>query len=144
MPREAMRTWVEMNPSWTVHLWGNQHLLDCSWENDTHIHTFQTEKNTHYLTGIADIMRYEILYACGGFYVDADTVCVRPLEDWLFDSSFCASWENEKARPGLIANTYMYATPQNPLLLEVINTIKNIPHITADHVWKMTGPLTLT
>lgn len=143
-PLHTIRTWAEQNPSWTLHLWGNQHMAECDWTNQKHIDTFLAEKNMHYLSGIADIMRYEILYACGGFYVDADALCTRPLEDWLFDSSFCASWENEHARPGLIANTYMYSTPQNPLLLDIIHTIHNTSHITADNVWKMTGPAVLT
>lgn len=89
-------------------------------------------------------MRYEILYACGGFYVDADTICTRPLEDWLFDSSFCAPWENERVRPGLIANTYMYSSVNNPFLREVIKAIQSKRSVTTDDVWKITGPLMLT
>ena len=51
--------------------------------------------------GVADMMRWEILDQHGGFAVDADSICIRPLEDWLFEPRIFACWENEIARPGL-------------------------------------------
>ena len=33
--------------------------------------------------GVADVMRYEILFRHGGFYADCDSVSLRPLDDWM-------------------------------------------------------------
>lgn len=143
-PIENINSWIHQNPSWTVHLWGNKELAEHQWINYQHISTFLTKKSARYLSGISDIMRYEILHEYGGLYVDADTICLRPLEDWLFDSSFCASWESERVRPGLIASSYIYATPHNPIVLDVIRAIKRRRHITNEDTWKTTGPRLLT
>ena len=55
------------------------------------------------LNGVADIMRYEILFNEGGIALDADSLCLRPLEDWVLESAAFAAWEHEHIRPGLIA-----------------------------------------
>jgi mannosyltransferase OCH1-like enzyme len=82
---------------------------------------------TRELCGVADMMRWEILERYGGFAVDADSVCVRPLADWLFEPEIFACWENEIARPGLIANGYVYSHPGNRLIRQLVNDIHN-PH----------------
>lgn len=96
------------------------------------------------MCGVADIMRYEILFNYGGFAVDADSVCIRPLEDWLFDSQICASWENEVTRPGLVANGYLAAEPKSALMAELIMRLSEKTNVLNDLPWKVTGPLFLT
>jgi glycosyltransferase involved in cell wall biosynthesis len=95
-------------------------------------------------SAIADIMRYEILYNEGGFCVDADAVCTRPLEDWLFEAEACASWESETARPGLIAVGYMASVAKNEFFKSIIEEIYNDPDITDAPPWIKTGPKRLT
>ena len=36
----------------------------------------------------ADILRYELLYRFGGLYIDADIICLKPLNDLLLDNLF--------------------------------------------------------
>lgn len=151
-PRNCINTWVNMNPGWNVHLWENKQLTDISWHNDKHIDfLLEKIKNSHnerdiklMYSSISDMMRYEILHAVGGFYVDADAFCIRPLEDWLFDSDFCIPSENEDAKPGLLANCFMASIPQNSLLVEVIRNINNIENIIEADPWEMTGPKLIT
>ena len=38
------------------------------------------------LAGKADILRYELLYEHGGFFIDADSECINPLDDFLTDN----------------------------------------------------------
>jgi mannosyltransferase OCH1-like enzyme len=66
-------------------------------------------------------MRYEILHDHGGVYVDADSTCVRPLDDWLRDMRMFAIWESEQHRPGLIANGFIGSAPQHPALAAIIH-----------------------
>lgn len=119
-PRQMIDTWKQSNPTWNVVVWNNAALKKTKWINQKQINEMWKAGR---MCGVADIMRYEILFNHGGFTVDADSVCTRPLEDWLFDSQVCASMDNEISRPGLIANGYMAAEPRAALLAELIMKI---------------------
>ena len=58
-------------------------------------------------------MRYEILFNEGGIALDADSLCLRPLEDWLLEPAAFAAWEHEHIRQGLITVGAMRAEPGN-------------------------------
>ncbi|QHI95981.1 FkbM family methyltransferase [Aristophania vespae] len=156
MPNQSIASWVGMNPGWKVHLWLKEHLETLSWHNEDHLKTLLEKakiaeaandrdaiKNIY--TSISDIMRYEILFAVGGFYVDAKSYCVRSLEPWLFDGDFCVASDNETAMPGLLINDYLACTANHPILLETIN---NIHHVGVEEdescpVWIKTGSMML-
>ena len=93
------------------------------------------------LNGVADLMRWEILYNEGGFVVDADSVCRRPLEPWLFEGEAMASWENELVRPGLIAAGYVATVPENPFIGQIILDLQNTPRVDDRMAWQSVGPL---
>lgn len=152
-PHNCIESWKKMNPLWNLHFWGNQQLQQLQWHNRPHIdRLLEKEKQVRgtereqklCFAGIADMMRYEILYAIGGFFVDADSFCMRPLEDWLFDSSLCAPYENEIQRPGLVTNAFLASTPKNDIVLEMISAIHGLKDVTQDEPWLTTGPNMLT
>jgi mannosyltransferase OCH1-like enzyme len=140
-PDDLIQTWADKNPGWKVKVWGNEELHDVEWINSHHIKTYLEQKQYN---GVADMMRYEILYTHGGFAVDADSECVAPLEDWLFAGSICAPWENETARPGLIAMGYMASAPGQPFFKTIIDAIKDDPTIPDGPAWIKTGPVLFT
>ena len=139
-PDNYIQTWKDMNPDWTVKVWGNREYSEENWVNKARMETMWQRQ----LCGVADMMRYEILYNEGGFYVDADSQCLRPLEDWLFDSALCVSWENETVREGLIACGYIAAKAGDHRLLKVIEEIKADDDIENKPAWYGTGPRRLT
>lgn len=106
-PDNCIQTWADRNPGWTVKLWGNDDLANYGWYNARHMREMARRE----LNGVADLMRWEILYNEGGLVVDADSVCVRPLDDWLLEHEAFACWENELVRPGLIAAGYVASVP---------------------------------
>ncbi|AIR61174.1 glycosyltransferase [Cedecea neteri] len=136
-PRKMIDTWRKLNPAWRVVVWGNTELRKTRWINRTHINAMVSARRW---CGAADIMRYEILFNHGGFAVDADSVCTRPLEDWLFDSQVCASMENERVRPGLVANGYLAAEPQSALMAELVMGLAKKTTVLDDLPWIVTGP----
>ena len=75
-----------------------------------------------------------------GFVVDADSVCVRPLDDSLLDNEAFACWENETARPGLIAAGYFGCSAENPFVGQIVNDIHNEATVVNDMAWKTVGP----
>jgi mannosyltransferase OCH1-like enzyme len=139
-PDNCIETWRRHNPGWTVRVWGNSELAAYGWVNAPHMRAMATRE----LNGVADMMRWEILYNEGGFVVDADSICERPLEDWLFECGACACWENEIARPGLIAAGYVASVPENPFFGQLILDLQAKPQVTDRMAWQTVGPLFLT
>lgn len=139
-PDNCIATWRSHNPDWTVRVWGNDDLANYGWVNARHMREMQGRE----LNGVADLMRWEILYHEGGFVVDADSICLRPLEPWLFEGEACASWENELIRPGLIAAGYVASKPENPFFGQMILDLQNEPTVIDRMAWQSVGPLFLT
>lgn len=140
-PDNCITSWARMNPDWTLKLWGNDDLASHGWTNARHMRTMAERGQ---LCGVADLMRLEILYEEGGFAVDADSICCRPLEDWLFQGEAFACWENELARPGLIANGYMAAEAENPFIGQMILDLQAQEELEPGMAWQVVGPLFLT
>ncbi|HET7527139.1 MAG TPA: glycosyltransferase, partial [Burkholderiaceae bacterium] len=139
-PDNCIDTWRRHNPGWELRVWGNADLATYGWVNAPHMRAMSARE----LNGVADLMRWEILYNEGGFVVDADSVCQRPLEAWLFEGEACASWENELVRAGLIAAGYVGSVPQNPFFGQMILDLQNAATVVDRMAWQSVGPLFLT
>lgn len=139
-PDNCIDTWRTRNPGWEIRIWGNESLQQRGWINGRHM----SEMSDRELNGVADMMRWEIVYEHGGFVVDADSVCVRPLDDHLLDCEAFACWENEMTRPGLIAAGYFAAQPKNPFVAQIIGDIYNEPTVVDRMAWESVGPKRLT
>jgi len=139
-PDNCIRTWISQNPTWTVRIWGNEDLASYGWSNANHMRAMAARE----LNGVADMMRWEILYREGGFVVDADSVCVRPLDDWLLEAESFACWENEVIRPGLIAAGYVASIPKNPFYGQIVLDIKAAPTVVDQMAWQTVGPQRLS
>ena len=139
-PDNCIQSWIDYHPDWTIKLWGNDDLATRSWINAKHMRAM----SRHELNGVADMMRWEILYAEGGIVIDADSICIRKLDDDLLDCQAFACWENEIARPGLIAAGYFGSIPENPFIGQIIEDISKELDVTTDMAWKTVGPLRLT
>jgi mannosyltransferase OCH1-like enzyme len=139
-PDNCIDTWRTRNPSWEIMIWGNESLQERGWINGRHM----TEMAERELNGVADMMRWEIVYEHGGFVVDADSVCLRPLDDHLLDCEAFACWESEMMRPGLIAAGYFAAQPKNPFVAQIIGDIYNEPTVVDRMAWESVGPQRLT
>lgn len=139
-PDNCIDTWRRQNPDWPLRVWGNAELASYGWVNAAHMREMAQRE----LNGVADLMRWEILYHEGGFVVDADSLCLRPLPDWLLEAQAFACWENEIARPNLIAAGYVASVPENPFFGQIILDLKTEPTVTHDMAWKTVGPMRLT
>lgn len=139
-PDNCIATWIERNPTWDVRVWGNHDLATYGWWNSKHMRDMATRE----LNGVADLMRWEILYREGGFVVDADSACVRPLEDWMVEHEAFACWENEIARPQLIAAGYVASKPKNPFIGQIVNDLEARETVIDGPAWKTVGPSCLT
>jgi mannosyltransferase OCH1-like enzyme len=141
MPYKCMKTWTDKNPDYKVVLWGNHEIEGSNWKNSKQLHDMLAKKD---YAGAADVMRYEILYEHGGIYIDADTYCVKPLEDWLLDCESFASWEQELVRNNLIANTVMGSVPGSEAMKLCIDEVATKDCTEQKLAWMITGPMLVT
>ena len=139
-PHNCINTWRELNPDYEVKVWGNEDYKSYKWENKRHMEEMWKQE----LNGVADIMRYEILYNEGGITLDADSICLRPLEDWLLEPNEFACWENEFVRPGLVAAGYLGSVSRSPFFGQIIGNMSMESTICNDMAWKTVGPLRVT
>lgn len=143
-PDNCIQTWRDHHPGYEFRIWGNAELAagieGRDWVNRAHIEDMRQRE----LNGVADMMRWEILLAHGGIVFDADSVCLRPLDDHLLDCEAFACWESEIARPGLVAAGYFGCKAGNPLVARIIQDIAETPSVVAKMAWETVGPLRLT
>jgi mannosyltransferase OCH1-like enzyme len=133
-PNQWIQTWIDSHPSWDVKVWGNDDLKSYQWRCQNQIDMcIKAEK----WEGVADIMRYEILHDYGGIYIDADSVCLKPLDDLLPSAkSFFAVYEHEIYSPGLIANGYMGCVASHAIALQLMEAVQNMKHPLKKWSWK--------
>jgi mannosyltransferase OCH1-like enzyme len=139
-PDNCINTWREKNPDYEVIIWGNETLDNYKWINFKHM----LEMSKRELCGVADIMRYEILFNEGGITLDADSICLNPLEDWLLKPDAFAHWEQELVRPGLIGVAAMGSISENPFFRDCILRLYNKSLPINKRAWQLTGPQHIT
>ncbi|MBU2896276.1 glycosyltransferase family 32 protein [Vibrio hepatarius] len=139
-PHNCIQTWQDKNPDYEIKIWGNQELINYGWV----LSDWMQEMAKHHPSGIADLMRYEILYREGGITLDADSICLNPLEDWLLQTNEFAAWENEHTHSGTIANGTMGSTRNSPFFAQIIKYFMDKEVLIDDLPFKVTGPAALT
>jgi len=145
-PSRFMDTWAAKNPDFEYILWSESELikrgmifLECQKEID----------DMSEINGKADIIRWEILYKYGGIFLDADSICIEPLDDILFNKSIKAfsAYENEEIRQGLVATVAMGFPPKHPLCRAAIDWIltnDSSVERTGQRAWITVGPGMIT
>lgn len=121
-PQNMMDTWKTLHPEWERIEWDEKEI-------EKRGMTFECQQQIEHCiepNGRADIMRWEILYQYGGVFLDADSICLEPLEPEIFLSAPFSCFENEQNRPGLVACGAMGFPPRHPLLRDIIDHIKTL------------------
>jgi len=139
-PDNCIQTWVEKNPSFYVHVWGNQAFASKKWINAHHMREMFGKE----LNGVADMMRYEILNTVGGLTIDADSFCVRGLEDWMLEPNEIICWENEIVRPGLLGCNLMGSVKGSTFFKAAVDFIQQKETVIDGAAWQTVGPKAIT
>jgi mannosyltransferase OCH1-like enzyme len=142
-PIKLMDTWKEKHPEFEYIRWNEREFIERNMTFECQTKIDEIEE----YCGKADILRWEILYKYGGIFLDADSICIEAIDDELMNKKCFAGWENEQARPGLIAIGTMGFPPRHPLVREAIDWIlKNeVSQLkTGMMAWQTVGPSLLT
>lgn len=146
-PLKEIQTWKDMNPTWDHMFWTDQSIKE-HFPNG-----FYNQKQYDDMpewNGKCDIARYEILQKFGGFFIDADSIALRPLDDCLLENDSFSCYESEWLRGNLIAAGYLACTKNNKLMDYMVNklhsfSIENKKLWEGDlTAWKTVGPVFLT
>jgi GT2 family glycosyltransferase len=143
-PTNLLRTWKEKHPGFQYILWNEEEIAKRGLQLEC-IQQFHLMKE---LAGKADILRWEILYHYGGYFVDADSICIEPFDEFFENKTAFATYENENVRTGLVANGTMGFIPKHPLCRDIIDWIKGSSEATQliqeTRAWYSVGPALLT
>jgi hypothetical protein len=142
-PITLMNTWKEKHPEFEYIYWNEEEISKRNL-------TFKCQDkidDIEEINGKADIIRWEILYKYGGIFIDADSICVEAFDNEILLKKCFAGWEQEEARPGLIATGTMGFPKKHPLVKKAINWIQNneVSQSKANLMaWQSVGPGLLT
>lgn len=149
-PMDLINTVKEHNPDYEHILWTeekieqNKHLL-------RNYHKYKLARPPAYNV-MSDILRYDIVYHFGGFYMDTDFKFIKGIGDFFFkdNPTFLAFRENN-VRYGdkFFQNALFAAIPQHPILLGINDGISNtsddvFPTITREKAFSYFGPAFFT
>ena len=143
-PKHMMQTWKDKHPGFEYILWNEHEIVArglttrCQKQIDA-----MAEIN-----GKADIYRWEILHQYGGYFVDADSICIEPFDQFFEVRGGFATYENENVRANLVATGTMGFVPGHPLCRDILDWIATNPEaqslIRATRAWYSVGPGLLT
>jgi GT2 family glycosyltransferase len=142
-PIKFMNTWKDKHPDFEYIFWN-----EAEFEKQKLVFNSQEKiDEIEEINGKADIMRWEILYKFGGIFLDADSICIEPIDDELLGKKSFAGYEQEEVRTGLIATGTMGFPKKHPLVKAAINWILNnevSKEKTNMFAWQSVGPGLLT
>jgi len=142
-PTNLMQSWKDKHPDFEYIYWTEDEIVKRGM-------SFECTKQIDMISeinGKADIIRWEILYKYGGFFVDADSICIEPFDEIFINKTAFATYENENVRKGLVATGTMGFVPKHQLCRDIIDWIKSDESestIRNFRAWYSVGPALLT
>ena len=131
-PTKLMQSWKIKNPTFQYIFWNEDEI-----EKQNMIFECKTQiEDIVEINGKCDIMRWEILYKYGGVFIDADSICLLPLDNYFMDKQAFATYENEKKRKNLVATGTMGFIQNHYLCKNIINWIKSSESYDIIHNYK--------
>src|SRR5579863_10115394 len=141
-PVQLIASWRAKHPDWLHILWRNEKGWPLQRQIDAYV-------ELNLWSGVGDLIRWCVLWEHGGIALDADSECLRPLDERFREHEAWSVYEHEKARPGLIACGAMGFTPRHPIVGRIIDAIEDRSKDTWTwarhaHPWRSVGPAILT
>jgi len=137
-PLKWMKSWQIKMPDWKYEIFTDEMLRNRVWYNQELIEEYYRRG---IWAGVADLIRYELIYERGGFWPGADCECLHPVDELFFapDNHAYTVYESEKFRPGFVS-PILAANPGNTILKNILDRLHKLkPHELNDHPFMTTG-----
>jgi inositol phosphorylceramide mannosyltransferase catalytic subunit len=139
-PSRWMQTWRDAHSHWEYTIWDEVAIKRLGLKN---ARLFRRLCNIGRYDGASDVARAEILLRRGGVYIDADSLCLRPLDGAPFlESGFFAVQELQPFVDRLVNGAFMGAEAGHPILSRYVAALSRVKSLTP--TWITTGPVLLT
>lgn len=139
-PYALMKHCRDMHPDWNYTLWTPETIDKLPlFHNRDMFHQYGKGE----INGQSDIVRFSVLREMGGVYIDADTLCLQPLDPFL-KYGFFASYEMKGNLQSNIPESELVATgviggvAQHPILIQLTDQLEN--KSVSGPAWKQVGP----
>ena len=145
----AVETWKNKNPQYTHQIFSEETAKEFI-EKEYGLEMARNFDFCHHPAMKSDLFRVAYLYKKGGIYVDADEVCLRPMDDLLLIDNrvdFIASVA--EGTPGYIHNWFLATIPGSRVLELAIEDVddtlrSNRLSNRRGDLWHVTGPGLIT
>lgn len=119
MLEKCIESWYQYCPDYEITRWD-----ESNYDINKHLYTKQAYENKKW-GFVPDIVRLEILYECGGIYLDTDVELIRCLDELLYQEAFCGV-----ERSGLVNfGGCSGAASGNEVIKEILEKRLNIPFV---------------
>jgi mannosyltransferase OCH1-like enzyme len=109
------RTWLEHHPGWGMIDWRESDIPQ--------VHP-ELVRQCRRLSNAVNLLRYYLLFANGGVYIDCDFECRRSIEPLLEGADFVtASQIDDLGHPDALANGFIACTPGHPIMRALVDGI---------------------
>lgn len=136
-PQAFLDSWKACHPDWDYTLYGNEFLKDFTFRTQKQIDEYWRRGQYH---GVADLMRYEILFEYGGFVAPADAECLKNTDELFPRACAYTVYENEFLR-GKLVSPILACEPKNPFVGMLIDYLANFDPKEFGEPWMSTGNL---
>ena len=140
-PTHWMDTWKEKHPDWDYSVFTDDMLKSRKWHNQHLIDKYYSEQ---VWAGVADLIRYELLYEDGGFLPPADAICHHNMDEVFTSPSDHAYTVFENDRDDHIAPNWISPVQAcnagNTFVKLLIDTLHELtPDQLSMKPWQSTG-----
>jgi mannosyltransferase OCH1-like enzyme len=137
-PLKWMHTWRDLHPDWEYEIFDDDMLKSRKFKNQ---HLIEHYYKINKFQGVSDLIRYELIYEQGGFWPEADMICLNNTDElFTSPSDYCYTcYENESGRPDNV-QPIMAANPGNEFLRIIIDSLHELrPNQLHSEPWRSTG-----
>jgi hypothetical protein len=120
--QSGLASWRDSNPGWACHALTDKTAREIFGEDLPPL----LIREDLPLEAYSDVLRIELLARFGGVWVDATTICARPLDDWLLEHGSARNFF-AFSRPGadrMLSSWFLYAASDSLMIMRLRDAVR--------------------
>ncbi len=128
-----IKSWIQQNPNFEYWFWTPNDIRQVVQERHHSLYLKMLDDYKQEVMKI-EVGRYFVLHDLGGFYVDIDLECLRPLQKWVTEKHQCVvSNQNfahshvlTEAKRVHVSNSFLACRPKHPFIHMVVAALPDL------------------